>query len=130
MDALIKEVYFYSDNPEVVTVDKHGLIKANNLGWTFVNAASIDGGNARRSWIVYVGNNDSSIGTVNNDECTLCVSIHDNYLSISGKSTSDEILLYDMLGNLLLRSFDNLIRINQKGKFILSIGCKTFKVII
>lgn len=70
---------------------------------------------------------DSAVPSLTDADEQIKISVYGGNVSISGADPDCEVCVYDIAGNLLIRTTSHSFRLNRKGIMILSVGRHTYK---
>ena len=116
-----------SDNEEVATVDKNGLVTAVGEGTATITATANDGSGVAASCVVTVTFIDG-IADIETSKVTVLAA--NGRITVSGKEKDDTVSVYDTGGRLLYRGESDVIDVPRKAMYIVTVSGKNYKVIV
>lgn len=128
-DASIKTLKWSSSAPSIIAVAEDGSILSNTReGEAIITASTCDGTGISASVKVVV-QKGAGVSDVLVD-APYKVSVENRHIHISGKSDSDIVEIFNIQGQLIISSSDNIIDIHTTGIYIVKIGSFTYKVVM
>lgn len=128
-DASIKKLKWSSSAPSIVNVTEDGSISSNTReGEVIITATTCDGTGMSASVKVVV-QEGSGVSEVLAD-MPYKVSVVNKSIIVSGKSESDIVEVFNVQGQLVKSSTNNILRINAKGMYLVKIGSFIQKLIL
>lgn len=128
-DASIKTFKWSSSAPSIIAVSEDGSISSNTReGDAIITASTCDGTGISASVKVVV-QKGAGVSDVLAD-APYKVSVENRHIHISGKSDSDIVEIFNIQGQLIISSSDNVIDIYTTGVYIVKIGSFTYKVVM
>lgn len=128
-DASIKTLKWSSSAPSIIAVSGDGSILSNTReGEAIITASTCDGTGISASVKVVV-QKGAGVSDVLVD-APYKVSVENRHIHIGGKSDSDIVEIFNIQGQLIISSSDNVIDIHTTGIYIVKIGSFTYKVVM
>lgn len=128
-NASIKELKWVSSAPSIVEVSDDGEIKtSSNEGNATITAYACDGSGVSASITVSVKKGAATDDVYADSE--ISIKIVDDIIYLDGVSNHSTVEIYDLQGQLIKSSHENIIDIDARGVFFLKIGSLVHKVIL
>lgn len=128
-NASIKELKWVSSAPSIVEVSDDGEIKtSSNEGNATITAYACDGSGVSASITVSVKKGAATDDVYADSE--ISIKIVDGIIYLDGVSNHSTVEIYDLQGQLIKSSHENIIDIDARGVFFLKIGSLVHKVIL
>lgn len=128
-NASIKKLKWVSSAPSIVEVSDDGEIKTySNEGNVTVTAYACDGSGVSASITVSVKKGAATDDVYADSE--IGIKIVDGIIYLDGVSNHSTVEIYDLQGQLIKSSHENIIDIDARGVFFLKIGSLVHKVIL
>lgn len=128
-DASIKTLKWSSSAPSIIAVSEDGSISSNTREGDVIITASTCDGTGISTYIKVVVQKGAGVPDVLAD-APYKVSVENGHIHISGKSDSDIVEIFNIQGQLITSSTNNILRINEKGVYLVRIDSKCIKVVL
>lgn len=128
-NASIKKLKWVSSAPSIVEVSDDGEIKtSSNEGNATITAYACDGSGVSASITVSVKEGAATDDVYADSE--ISIKIVDGIIYLAGVSNHSTVEIYDLQGQLIKSSHENIIDIDARGVFFLKVGSLVHKVIL
>ena len=127
-NASFKTLTWLSSDDSVATVDMFGNVTKISAGEVEITAMTTDGSNlSAKCKIVDIG---AGVSDITQDFNDIEIIAKDGVISVLGYHGNRPIEVYEISGRLIAKSFDNNIRLNSNGVFLVKVGAFVKKVIL
>ncbi|MDE6270135.1 MAG: leucine-rich repeat protein [Muribaculaceae bacterium] len=129
-DSSIKALKWSSSKPSIVQVSDDGVITASSYeGVAKITASSCDGTGISASIIIVVRKGGTGLSEATGDS-PLYITVENGKIFVHEKADSDIVSVFNVHGQLITSTKENVIDINTKGIYIVKVGSISKKVII
>lgn len=127
-NASFKTLIWSSSDDSVATVDMFGNVTKISAGEAEITAMTADGSNlSAKCKIVDFG---AGVRDITQDVNDIEIIVHDDIISVLGYNGNHPIEVFEITGRLIAKSFENNIRLNSNGVFLVKVGTFVKKVIL
>lgn len=128
-NATNKELEWACSDPSIVSVSEAGTITSSTReGEAMITAYACDGSGVSAT-IKVVVQNGAGISDILADE-SFSVSVRNGSIIINGKRDSDIVEIFNLHGQLITSSTDDIINLSAKGIYLVKSGSRSKKVIL
>lgn len=128
-DASIKKLKWSSSAPSIVSVSKDGIISSySQEGEAIITVTACDGSSASASIKIIVQENSGIFDALEDNPFT--VNVENGSIVITGKTESDVVEIYNIQGQLITSSTNNIINLNAHGVYLVKIRSHCEKIIL
>ena len=128
--ATIRQLSYSSSDPNTVSCDGAGKLKAVGLGSATITISACDGSGVTIEHNVQVIESLSEIEGIENDNYAIFVRAYDGAISIFNKPDNSIVRVFTLQGSLIKETEDPEVKNLSKGIYVVTVEDRSFKVML